>query len=271
MLRFYAGLFAIGCRDLASHIGLLISLVVDGHGEDRLGRYDSTKDGILKTFDAVLQHPEEWPIGQALTRKMGRIRERIASEEILTVSMAVIILKELLNDIVEHVGGPWFLMIPAARRRFYEQRAPLFGHEVDSAFPEASGDISAAGRCLALDEWTATVFHLMRVLERGLHRLATDLEVGMNGELELENWKNVIDQIEKKIRSMEQLPKSPEKSERLRTYSEMAANFWFFKEAWRNHVSHARATYDERSAINVFNHVEQFMQQIAQSTNGGIQ
>lgn len=85
----------------------------------------------------------------------------------------------------------------------------------------------------------------------------------MTVSLELENWKNIIDQIQKEIRKLEQLPKSPVKSETLQFYSEAASNFSHFKNAWRNHVSHSRATYDERQALTVWSHVRSFMENLA--------
>src|SRR5207302_260994 len=121
-------------------------------------------------------------------------------------------------------------------------------------FPEAVQDIAAASRCLALDEGTACVFHAMRVLEHGLRVMA--MNVGLPPDaMTHENWKVVIDQIEKKVREIEGLPKSPGKAEKLRVVSEACSQFRYFKDAWRNHVSHSRATYDVREADSVFNHV----------------
>lgn len=43
----------------------------------------------------------------------------------------------------------------------------------------------------------------MRVLEKGLHNLATELEVHMTTPIEQENWNTIIDKIESKIRSID--------------------------------------------------------------------
>ena len=77
-----------------------------------------------------------------------------------------------------------------------------------------------------------------------------------------ENWKNVIDQIEAKIRAMEALHKSAEKIARLKELSLLASQFRYFKDAWRNHVSHSHENYDERDANNVWHHVKTFMEQM---------
>ena len=156
-------------------------------------------------------------------------------------------------------------MIPDYRRNLYDQQEPPFGAAVADAFPDADFDVAAAARCPALDEWTACVFHSMRVLEHGLRHVAGVLNVPMAATIEYENWGNIIDQIEKAIRSIEQQPRGAEKSARSQFYSEAASQFRYFKNAWRNHVSHARAKYDEREAREVWTHVRQFMQQLAEA------
>jgi hypothetical protein len=75
---------------------------------------------------------------------------------------------------------------------------------------------------------------------------------------------NALDQIEKQIREMEKLPASETKTEDIRFYSGLVAQFRWFKDAWRNHVAHARVHYDEREALDVWHHVSPFMQQMAE-------
>lgn len=170
-------------------------------------------------------------------------------------------LMDLIND--ELTSSLFFAIDPD--QKHYIEDSDLFGNAVAKRFPAATKDTSAAGRCLALDEWTACVFHLMRVLEIGLHDLAK--QVGLpESAMELENWKTVIDQIEKQIWNLAQTPKSTTKSETLQFYSEAASGFRYFKDAWRNHVSHSRASYDEREALIIFNSVQAFMQVLANKT-----
>lgn len=89
------------------------------------------------------------------------------------------------------------------------------------------------------------------------------LSVTFSGSIELENWKNIIDQIEKEIRKQESQPKSPAKTAELQFCSECATHFFYIKEAWRNHVSHSRATYDEEQASRIVDHVRNFMAALA--------
>lgn len=96
----------------------------------------------------------------------------------------------------------------------------------------------------------------MRVLEHGLRALAKDV----GKAFDVQNWQNIIDQIESEIRTQgKTLPVGPAKSERLRFLSEAAKEFSFFKDGWRNYVSHGRAAYDEHQARMVMDHVRTFM------------
>jgi hypothetical protein len=133
-----------------------------------------------------------------------------------------------------------------------------------SNFSSAVPDFAEAGICYAVHRHTACVFHCMRAAEKGLRALAVDLQVPFKVPFEYENWQNVIEMAEKAIRGLEQtLPKGVSKSEKLQFYSEAATQFFYFKNAWRNHVAHARDSYDAVQAKTILAHVEQFMNHLA--------
>ena len=202
----------------------------------------------------------EVPLSRTLRLQFDRTLRRI--REGADRAECSVLIREFSNNLIVELSAAWFLVIPAERRERYEQEQPPFGPLVAKRFSAANKDISAASRCFALDEGTACVFHLMRVLELGLKALAADVGLPTDA-VAREQWKNIIDQIEKKIREMEAGPKTANKTERTQALSAAAVQFRYFKDAWRNHVSHAHAAYDEREASTVFSHVEAFMTQLA--------
>jgi hypothetical protein len=128
------------------------------------------------------------------------------------------------------------------------------------SFPSAEDDIRASVDLWAMYHSTAAVFHLMRVLEHGLRALAADL----GKTFDIQNWQNILDEIEAEIRAQgKSLPRGMPKTERLRFLSEAAKEFSFFKDGWRNYVSHSRANYDEHQARSVMDHVRTFMNGLA--------
>jgi hypothetical protein len=107
----------------------------------------------------------------------------------------------------------------------------------------------------------------MRVLERGLGWLAGRINAGpspltLSTPVECEEWGSIIRNIQARID--EELnannPRTPQRNQDLACYGMAAAEFRYFKDAWRNHVMHDRNdSYDEPEALRVLEHVTRFM------------
>jgi hypothetical protein len=160
----------------------------------------------------------------------------------------------------------FFFRIEDEKKKYF-QTDDWVGLQVNSAFPLCAGEIKNAGNCYALEQNDACVFHCMCTLEIALRVLAKELGVTFSGTLDLQNWQNIIQNIEGEIKKLEQLPKSPYKSERLKFLSGAAMQFRWFKDAWRNNVMHGRDIYDAGKAFSIFDHVREFMQALA---DGGL-
>jgi hypothetical protein len=155
-----------------------------------------------------------------------------------------------------------FLRIPSHRATYYEDDS-IVSDQVKASFPTPCSEIRKAGNCFATASYTATVFHCMRSAEIGLRSLAKELEVSFPFPRELADWQNIIENIEGKIKTQAALPKSAKKDEDLKFFSESATHFRYFKDAWRNHVSHAREVYEEGQALIVLNHTREFFEALA--------
>jgi hypothetical protein len=165
-----------------------------------------------------------------------------------------------------------FVAIKQDRIRFFESKA-LFGEPVDQCFPSARIDISDAGNCIAVDLNSAAVFHLMRAVEGALRAFAVHLGVSKVSAgrtknrwvpLEYAQWEQILNQLPDRIEAkINKLPSGPKKQAAQEFYYGTLKDFSGFKEAWRNHVSHARAHYSSESALAVLSHVERFMQTLA--------
>ena len=118
----------------------------------------------------------------------------------------------------------------------------------------------------------ACVYHMMMVLEPGLRALSRRLDV----KYQRESWHRIIEDIESALRALAgsrgrtppgAKPSSPAAAARLRAdvtlFSTAAMEFTWFREAWRNHVAHGRAMYDENVALSVMTHVRSFMERLS--------
>jgi hypothetical protein len=82
--------------------------------------------------------------------------------------------------------------------------------------------------------------------------------------LELAEWREILDGLSTAIHGIENSPNStPNKEENLAFYSEVCAQFRFFKNGWRVRAAHARATYTEPQAKEAIDHVRSFFEILA--------
>ncbi|MCH7838133.1 MAG: hypothetical protein IIC26_06455 [Chloroflexi bacterium] len=223
----------------------------------------------LDNFRGALQYMKhsaiEMQLSPVLRKQLNRLIDR-ANEDLSPTgdgkpedvrwNNLVLLTREFHLNLRNEIGEYQLLAIRPGVKDWYLAPEETFGRTIVDAFPDAARDVRDAGQCYALDQWTATVFHCMRVLELGLRSLANDLALP---DADIEDWKNILDRIEKKVRQMEQGPKSPTKIERVKYYSEAVAQFRLFKDAFRNHVSHSRTSYDEQDAAKVLGAVHDFM------------
>jgi len=130
-----------------------------------------------------------------------------------------------------------------------------FGEDVENSFPSATVDIDEAGKCRALGRWTASVMHLMRVLEVGLKVLAAHCDV-----IHADNWNKTLNEMEASIRSVK---KSVDGIEAEQWAAEAGTHLRFIKGAYRNHAMHPMKRYDEEQAVYIFDSARAFMRHLA--------
>jgi hypothetical protein len=148
----------------------------------------------------------------------------------------------------------------SADRAGYFAKDDLFGEVVSASFLPCAQDIKDAGTCYALEQDTACVMHLMRVLEVSLVALAHNFS-GI--ETDRKEWNIIIESIEKRVRAIGPGDGLDWKEQR-DFYSGVCNQFMFFKNAWRNHAMHARVRYNGPEAFDILDHVRQFMQHLGQ-------
>lgn len=176
------------------------------------------------------------------------------------------LIEEFQGRLEDELESELFLHVGAGEVRYYQDSANGWQPAL-AKFPSIAFDIEEAGKCLALSRGTASVFHLMRVLEAGLYALATELGVPLTKR----NWGTVIDRIEKEIRKRDKAgPGAKVKAASKKAwqadigfYFEAAAQFMYLKDAWRNRTAHAGTVYTVEKAESIFNHVRDFMQHLS--------
>lgn len=95
----------------------------------------------------------------------------------------------------------------------------------------------------------------MRVMEVGVQQLGTTLGVTFT---DTKNWQNILDETNKKIRGLDA------KGAKTAKLSELAANLYAVKLAWRNEVMHPKETYTEDEAVRVMEATKACMAELAE-------
>ena len=160
---------------------------------------------------------------------------------------------EIERGIQNELSRVEFLYVERAKSEEYLQMVPdatpgLF----DDPWPVAAEQLDHARRCYIADEFTASVFHSMRAAEKVLSTVAQSLRV----ESRRANWQNVIEGIESAAKDLDRLPKGDDREQRQAFYGEIAMQLRCIKNAWRNHVMHARRDYNEQQAREIWWHIK---------------
>jgi hypothetical protein len=211
-------------------------------------------DKIKGNLDVVLEGIELIDL-IAAPRFIRQILSRLSDMSYMRLHENIIQLREMIIGELKEV----FLIFIPNERHIWLEKAKAEYNQILQSFPSALDDCQEAAFCYACGRYTAAVFHAMRILEYGLGALSK--EVGLT--FDVQQWYDIINQIEKKIKEAQNRPKSLDKSDHLQFLSEAAKEFTYFKDGWRNYVSHGRSKYDGPQALSALNHVKTFMVHLA--------
>ena len=145
---------------------------------------------------------------------------------------------------------------PLRKYEPYYEQAKLFGDEVFTNFPTSNEDIAEAGTCLALERATASVMHLMRVVESGLTVLAQTVGVTKQND-----WGAYLREIDKELTA--KIKTSGARSADEQFYAEVASTIDNMRRAYRNPTMHPERTYTPDRAEEILQSVRSFMRHLA--------
>lgn len=164
----------------------------------------------------------------------------------------VVQIQILRKRIDDELNNREFFVLEAGRARYFSDARP-FGEEVFNAFPSATIDIEEAAKCLALDRYTACVFHLMRAVECALKATAKALSIDY-----APNWDAYIKKINERV-DADYKSKSGEWKASESFFRDVAVHLVSVKNAWRNPTIHVERDYTFEQARDVFQSVRIFM------------
>lgn len=168
-------------------------------------------------------------------------------------------IQDYINDVSsrfrdELEGSKFISFSSEASWKLYTVDLP-FGEAVADAFPLATSDIVEASKCMALERWTACVFHLMRAAEAA----AAIVSLKLGGDVRDERneplvFGSLFMQVSAKIDLM---PRGPQKDAWLKLKGFMSS----VNRGIRTKVAHPGTTYSEEQAKRLFELTKSFMEE----------
>ena len=166
-------------------------------------------------------------------------------------------LRDLSARLEDELAEAFCLVMHAEDKALYIQSEPPFGRNVDTVFPIAMEDIRSAGKCLALGQSTACVFHLMRVMEAGLKGVGRELEVDY-----CPSWGAYLEKLTKELKKPYKSLTTSERDKRT-FYNSVLKDLNTVKMVWRNPTMHIVKSYNAGEAKLIYSAVKAFMQHLA--------
>ncbi len=255
MLQLYATDFLMVLETMARAKGLFHP--ANDEETKKLGRLQL---GLAMTM--LRANAANLPLSQTFLAGVDRLKKKADDQhEIYNVDDLSLLLTELEMNLRNELKSHLFLSLRNEFQTVYEKPLDWYGEHTGAAFQKAVGHMRDCGQCFALEQWTASVFHAMCVLEYGL----ANLYRRVGAKPKSLDWHHVINAIQGQIAALRNVGKalSPLRKRRLDAYDEAAVQFRHFKNAWRNHVNHGRERYNEAEAKEICDAVRSFMKHLA--------
>ncbi|WP_156034778.1 hypothetical protein [Pseudorhizobium marinum] len=131
-----------------------------------------------------------------------------------------------------------------------------------AAFPKASQEIEESAKCIALNRYTASVFHCMRALECGIGAFAKLIEIADPAKPAAKNWGIILQEISKALD--EKWPRSRRIEGTLGAeYEKIYATLDAVKNPWRNATMHVTNVYSPHEALHIARCTAMFLVELA--------
>ncbi len=172
----------------------------------------------------------------------------------------------LLGTIRTEIAQQHFYRMTEAERALFQPGPghPIFGMAVQERFPSALYEIDESAKCLALERTTATVFHLMRAMERALIAIRKCLGLPEPTRFSDRNWGVILRDIRLEVeRRNKPGPTAWKNPEDQHLFADLVGSIAAVKLAWRDTTMHVESKYLASEAQEIFAAVRTLMQKVA--------
>ena len=232
------------------------------YGEARVE--DEGRAHIRSRFKGLATHLDA--LGARITAMAAQDAEAVIERHFTTWANVRACLDEINNTLRRELSQATVLVLDPKERSYFAPNEPHFGPVFAAKFQSSAVfEIDEAAKCFALGRPTASVFHLMRIMEIGIHAVTACLGVQNPVKSGARNWGNILSSIKVEIDCHSGT--KPTKRWSIANDGEFFAGSYGFLDAvriaWRNPTMHVENKYLPDEAETLFVTVRGFMKNLA--------
>jgi hypothetical protein len=203
-------------------------------------------------------------LGAEITQcEVVRLKDALLSRYKPTYDDVLRAFTDIDKRLKDELGRIVFLSLTAEDKKYFEPKSPLFGQDFAEKYKtDGLFEVDEAAKCRALGRPTASVFHLMRVMEVGIRAVARCLDIPDPIKPAERNWGVILRTIKEGIER-----KWPNAADRMRgdgaLFEDIHASLDAVKNPWRNPTMHVEKKYTDDEAEHIFVAVKGFMMKLA--------
>lgn len=227
---------------------------------DALGKLleETNRLGLLVTRDRIAEMFLEVVKANPKTSRMSDDKEKVHIYGEMANPRWAYHLETILSTLKSELGSVLLRIVPRERAKYCDPKW-LTDSVLFNKYPDTVDEFQRAGRCFAYGENTACIFHLMRVTEFYLIKVADSLGMQFNPI----NWgaigQHVTREMEKKYQN-----KTPDWRQSEPFYAEILTDIQAISRGHRNSALHElEKKYEEREAANMLTVIEGFAIHVA--------
>lgn len=265
MINFHMGLFWNGLEIIQQDIRRTGFVVASGHGNERIPHNEvvtlkNNADFVIKECAAKIAQRET---NQAC----------VELEAILDLPEAMVTyhdvhdrLEKLLSVIEYWTKQEYFHHYPQEMAKLiHPSSIEKDWSDVLTAFPTSRREIEAGLDCFALDDYSGSVFHMVRISELGLRTIAGErgvTTVGKDKPIEWGMWGDVFRAIDSKMEEIRNKPAGPKKDAADIFYRGALSDLRFLQ-TYRDPTMHFREDYGKGEAHDAMYRVKALMKRLS--------
>lgn len=229
--------------------------------EDNPAERAQKKRNLIGNAESIAGHLEDFgcPHTAAAAHRLAQALD-LELKPISEIEFSVRV-SEIKESFAYEMETHLFFYVPSERAKYYKETLGLFGNNVKDRFPSLISEIQNAGECFACAQYTATVFHLMRVMEKALQAVSLSLRVSLDTN---KNWGDLLTAINPHVLKHDPQAERIYKSHQV-FFDDVRVTLAAVKDAWRNATMHIDRRYDESESEDVLRTVKTFMGTVAKS------